>query len=457
MSEVIVAKAGGTSNADAAAVEQSLGWAEESDIFVVSAPGSLEDGGMVHAKVTDLLIGAHGSYEKVGDVSSHYADAITERYAAIVRGLGECSLPDSWIDNIPDRILTAARTGEDAASMLGERLQAEIYESLGFTLLDPVKSPHLLGSDPEAWRGWLSEATHRGERYVLPGNTTVADDRLATFERGGSDISGGLAAYGISADLHLNLTDHGAKSANPKHFEGEEERLADISHMLYDEGRELGRNGTGLLHPEAMVPLMIADIPTEIRGTFDRGTPEAPYTLLDNDFNRAAGRAGEVLAVSLMRDVTIHRVREPGMAGAVGRLAAFEKALANEGIPLVDAQGDGVDGQKYFIESEISGRGSEISGRAHRLLKNLARERHGSAETGDNVDLITLVGYQLETTLIDNIRRLIDDSGIGNGTWQAHSHDISTGRHSLRISAGTDESIGLLHSIHKAFIEEAAR
>jgi aspartokinase len=442
MTEVIVAKAGGTSNADAAAVEQSLGWAEQSDISVVSAPGKLSGGDPAHDKVTDMLLGAYSSFGTMGEVSSHYLDAITERYAAIVRGLGECSLPDAWIDNIAGRVVAAVRTGEDAASMLGERLQAEIYESLGFTLIDPVKSPHLLGSDPEAWRGWLSETTHRSERYVLPGNTTVADDRLTTFSRGGSDTSGGLAAYGISADLHLNLTDHGAKSANPAHIDGG--RLADIPHMLYEEGRELGRNGTGLLHPAAMVPLMIGGIPTEIRSTFDR---QAPFTRLDNDTDRAAARAGTVLALSLMEDVTIHRVREPGMAEAVGRLAAFEKALANEGIPLIDAQGDGVDGQKYFIASDVSNR-------AHRLLKDLARTRGGSAETGDNVDLITLVGYQLETRILDNIRDLISGSGIDTQAWQTQAHDISTGRHSLRISAVPEEAPGLLDRIHARFIEQ---
>ena len=43
MSEVIVAKAGGTSNATPEAVQQSLDWAEQSNVFVVSAPGKLKD------------------------------------------------------------------------------------------------------------------------------------------------------------------------------------------------------------------------------------------------------------------------------------------------------------------------------------------------------------------------------------------------------------------------------
>ena len=425
----------------AAAVEQSLGWAEQSDIFVVSAPGKLEGVDTVHEKVTDMLLGAHDSYAAMGEISSHYTDAITERYAAITQGLGECSLPPAWIDNIPGRIAAAVRTGKDTASILGEQLQAEIYESLGLTMLDPVRSPHLLGSDPEAWRGWLSEATNRGGRYVLPGNTTVADNRLTTFSRGGSDISGGLAAYGIKADLHRNLTDHGAKSANPAYID--ESRLADIPHMLYEEGRELGRNGTGLVHPAAMVPLMKGNIPTEILSTF---RPKEDGTLLDNDHGRASQRAGSVLAISLMEDVTMHRIREPGMAEAVGRLAAFESALADEGIPLIDAQGDGVDGQKYFVASDQSNR-------AHRILKDITRTAGGTAETSDNLHLLTLVGYLLETRFLDNIDELVQRSGIDTETWQAHSHDISTGRHSLRISVAPEEALEILDGIHAATIE----
>jgi aspartate kinase len=443
MSEVIVGKGGGTSNADAAAVEQSLDWAEQSDLFVVSAPGRLDGSDMIHGKVTDMLLEARASYAAMGRVSGHLIEAITERYGAIVDGLGGSSLAEEWVGKISGRVEAAAQHGEDAASMLGERLQAEIYESMGFTLLDPGRAPHELGSDPAAWRGWLSHAVRDGEKYVLPGNTTLAHGHLMTFSRGGSDTSGGLAAYGVRADLHRNLTDHGAKSANPAYID--EARLVDISHMLYEEGRELGRNGTGLLHPAAMVPLMIGGIPTEIRSTFDR---QAPVTLLDNDTERAARRAGSVLAVSLMEDVTIHRVREPGMAEAVGRLAAFEGALAEAGIALVDAQGDGVDGQKYFIASDISNQ-------AHRILKDLARTAGGAAETSDNLHLLTLVGYDLETKLLDNIRGLVQSSGIDSQAWQARSHDISTGRHSLRISASPKEAPGLLDGIHAAFIERS--
>src|SRR5665213_212899 len=245
MSELLVAKAGGTSNASAAALEQSLQWAEQADIFVVSAPGKLAGDDLGSSKVTDLLLNAREQYLTDGAVPSEIADIVTSRYEAIALGIGHATVSSYWIDAIKPRIEESVRHSLGTASMLGERLQAEIYEGLGFRLLDPGRSAHNLGSDPDQWRQWLGRAFVEGNRYVMPGNTTRENGQLVTFGRGGSDISGGLAAYGVNASLNLNLTNGCAKSADPTFIE--DERLKQIPHMLYAEGRELGRNGTDLL------------------------------------------------------------------------------------------------------------------------------------------------------------------------------------------------------------------
>jgi aspartate kinase len=300
MSEYIVAKTGGTSNRDAQAVERSLEWAEQADIFVASAPGEVNQPGLSAPKVTDMLLEAHRMYQTRQFVPAALSEAITARYADIVEGVGQTSLPSNWLGLISSRINQAVQLPEaDTASMLGERLQAEIYESLGFTLLDPMDSLHDLGNNPDAWHGWLDQAFVPGKKYILPGNTTKLDGELVTFSRGGSDISGGLAAYGIGASKYLNLTDDSAFSANPRLFKANERsRLRRINHLLYEEARELGRNGTGLVHAAAMVPLMIGDIPTEVRSTFNR---DASATLLDNDIERARQRSGQVVALSYGR------------------------------------------------------------------------------------------------------------------------------------------------------------
>jgi aspartate kinase len=438
MSEVIVSKAGGTSNADAVSVEASLEWAAESDIFVVSAPGEIEEAD--YPKVTKQLETAYAHYESDGSVPASLVESVTQRYADIVSGLRLGGGAPVWIDQIPNKIIDAVSHGRDAASMLGERLQADIYTYLGFNLLNPDDSRADLGGDPNAWRSWLESVVVPGRKYVLPGNITIVDGLPVCFDKGGSDISGGLAAYGVRADLHRNLTDGPAMSADPRIIKPFE-RLRPIEHMLYVEARELGRNGTGLVHAAAMVPLMRADIPTEIRKTHDRST--AP-TLLDNDYQRAKRRNGRVIALSLMRDVVILQVHEPGMAESLGRLADFDTHLADCGVTIIDSKGDGVDSQKYFVAKDDE----EI---AQKTLESVVE--YGEVEMLRDIDLITLVGPNMQDRLFDHIFDVVFNSALKAKQWQTQGNDFSNGRHSLRISVPSDLSKEVFDSVHSHWIE----
>ena len=440
MSEVIVAKAGGTSNRDAEAVLQSMEWAEQANIFVVSAPGKLESDDLAADKVTNLLLSARSEYRRSGAVPAEISDAVTERFFSIVKDLGSVTaMPVTWVDRIPARVEESVRHSEHTASMLGEALQAEVYAGAGFHLLDPGRATHELGSDPQAWRAWLQPQVNPSEKYVLPGNTTLYRGHLQTFSRGGSDTSGGLASFAVKADRHWNLTDDAAYSADPRLIN--RGRLNRIDHLLYEEGRELGRNGTGLLHPAAMVPLMLGGIPTEIRSTFDK---DSIPTIVDNDELRAEKRIGKVAALSLMESVSMFRIHEPGMAEAAGRVAAFDNALADNGIAIVDTQGDGVDAQNYYVSSEHA----EI---AEASLKEVTQ---GRLERSGNLSFVTLVGYRLKQGLIDTVVKLSEDVPGFREVWQAESHDFSNGRHSLRLGFKPDEAEHLLHKIHRAVIEK---
>ena len=275
----IVAKFGGTSNATLESTEACFKLAEDANIVVVSAPGKTGDSD----KVTNLLLDARSAYERNGEVPSTVSDEVSARYADII-GVTKGS-DGKWIDDIAPRIISCVHQGRAAASTLGERLQAEIWQKQGYELLDPVTSPIDLGDDPGLWRQWLEVRCSADGRYVLPGNTTRHNGALADFERGGSDISAGLVAFGTRAGLHRNYTDGGALSADPSIID--RDRLSEIDHLLYVEGRELGRNGTGLVHAAAMIPLMIAGIPTHIISAFD---PDAPITVMNNDVERARER-----------------------------------------------------------------------------------------------------------------------------------------------------------------------
>jgi aspartokinase len=186
---------------------------------------------------------------------------------------------------------------------------------------------------------------------------------------------------------------------------------------------------------------MIGNIPTEIRSTFDG---QQPATLLDNDVSKAEGRQGRIIALSIMHDVAIHHVYEPGMAEATGRLAQFEAALADANIPLIDSRGDGVDGQKYFVASGHSET-------ALRLLQ--ANTSHGGVETKEPVDLITMVGYNLQSRFIDNVMDLVFNGSLNAKRWQGQRQDLSPGRHSLRLSVDPTASARVFDRLHEHFLE----
>jgi aspartokinase len=328
--------------------------------------------------------------------------------------------------------------------MLGEELMAELCAAaLGWGILDPANARHNLGSSRHAWRGWIRTTWKPGQQNVLIGNKTIVNGEPVTFSRGGSDTSEGFGAFAISAGMCFNMTDGGASSADPE-IVGPD-RVQPLAHLLYDEGRELGRNGTGLFHPAAMVPLMLGDIPTRICSTFD---PDAPFTTLDNDKSRAEYRAGRIIALSLMKDVVVYTVHEPGMAEASGRLKAFDAALAKRHITIIDSEGDGVDRQRFYV-------GANSADMAAEALLRSTRRKGGELSRTSPLSFITLVGYDLWRRYIDNTFNLALGNGALGKQWQSQNYPISHGSHSIRIGVPSNEALTTLSALHGKFVESS--
>lgn len=439
MSEKIVSKFGGTSNATGESTRQCLELAGDSHIVIGSAPGKIEAPGLDGQKVTQLLLDVHTVYAGSHNFDESRISAIVGRFEQVAGVAG--TLSGKWIDDIAVRARNSAQYGAAAASILGERLMAEIYESTGYELLDPITAGHDLGADKDAWESWLGRVCIPGKRYVLPGNTTVVNSTLTDFERGGSDISAGLAAYGVHADLHWNNTDGCALSADPTKID--RSRLNEIEHLLYVEGRELGRNGTGLVHPAAMVPLMIGNIPTHIRSSFD---PDATITVVDNNYDRASRRSGFPVAVSLMDNVSIHDVQVPGMAESVGMLAHIEKALRESAIPLIDSESGGADGQRYLVRSSDS----EAAASAIRL----AIPKHGTSRSVDGLALLSLVGYNLGNRKADiMVHMLFNLNNHDPKAWQKGGHTLLIGQHVARVTVDREHAQRELEKLHEITLE----
>ena len=102
----------------------------------------------------------------------------------------------------------------------------------------------------------------------------LPDGQIHTLPRGGSDVTGALAAAALHADLYENWTDvPGVLAADPALVQ----RPAQVEQLRYEELQTLSRIGMQVLHEDAVAPVQRAQIPLRICSTLE---PETPGTLV---------------------------------------------------------------------------------------------------------------------------------------------------------------------------------
>ncbi|MDF7638066.1 aspartate kinase [Lactobacillus sp. ESL0791] len=100
---------------------------------------------------------------------------------------------------------------------------------------------------------------------VVPGfYGLTAAGQIATFSRGGSDITGAILARGFKADVYENFTDVDAIYAVDPRIVAHPQPIAK---MTYREMRELSYAGFSVFHDEAILPAIAANIPINVKNT----------------------------------------------------------------------------------------------------------------------------------------------------------------------------------------------
>ncbi|MBL7006472.1 MAG: aspartate kinase [Spirochaetia bacterium] len=261
-----VCKFGGSSLADTSQikkVEAILASDPGRKVTIVSAPGKRHSEDI---KITDMLYTCHAE-ASAGKSFSESFNAVRKRYMEIGQelGIGISNLSDT-LDQIE---LTISR-GESAdyAASRGEYLCAKILaEYLGSEFLDTEGLIIIAddGSvDPVSYE-LLSEKLSGDSNFIIPGfYGSAKDGSVKTFTRGGSDITGAIAARACNADLYENWTDvSGILMADPR-IVNEPKTIAEIT---YEEARELASIGAAVFHEEAIAPIRDAAIPIHIKNT----------------------------------------------------------------------------------------------------------------------------------------------------------------------------------------------
>ncbi len=269
-SQIVVAKFGGSSLADAGQFRKVKGIldADPARRYVVpSAPGKRSSG---DEKVTDLL---YRCCEKAGKGESYAADLmeIRMRYEEIATGLGlEVSLEKEF--SVIEQTLADGAGAQYAASR-GEYLNGILLATyLGCEFVDAAEVIRFDKDgrfEAERTNFFLKERLKGIERAVIPGFYGADDGgNIHTFSRGGSDVTGALAARAVQADLYENWTDvPGFLLTDP----GIVDHPKKIDVMTYAELRELSYRGATVLHEEAVFPVRREGISIRICNTNDPG------------------------------------------------------------------------------------------------------------------------------------------------------------------------------------------
>ena len=288
-----VIKFGGSSMADAKQFKKVANIVlsdPERRVVVVSAPGKR---GENDTKVTDLLISLAETVRDGGDVTAGVA-RVVERYESIARNL---KLERAIVDTIrKDLFSRIASRGDNYAKFLdcmkaaGEdnsaKLMAVYLRSRGCNAeyVNPKDAGLFLTEEfgnaqvlPKSY-DLLKQLLDRDSIIVFPGFFGYSEEGdVVTFSRGGSDVTGGVLAAALGADVYENFTDVDfVYAANPHIVDNP----FPIPLFTYEEMRELSYGGFSVLHEEALAPVYSLGIPVNIRNT---NNPDAPGTFIVAD------------------------------------------------------------------------------------------------------------------------------------------------------------------------------
>jgi aspartate kinase len=333
-----ILKFGGTSVADAAAVERVA--------RVVGAQAKGEPGPVVVvsalAGATDALLAA-ADVAAGGDARGRHPDldALFERHAAIARQLAPREARDTLLSElagarreIAQVVGRVAREPErrpalrDEVASYGERLSASLLAAVlvgAGVRARYVDSRHCLitnethgRADPllaltrERTRATLTPLLDDGLVPVLGGYIAATPAGVTTtLGRGGSDYTAALVGAALEAQEIQIWTDvSGVLTADPRVVPG----ARTIPRLSYAEAAELAYFGAKVLHPKTIQPAMDGDIPVRICNSHAPGDAGTVVTAL------AEVRPGGVKAIAHKSGITVLQINSTRMLGAYGFL-----------------------------------------------------------------------------------------------------------------------------------------
>jgi len=380
-----VVKFGGSSMADAGQyrkIRDILLADPERKVVVVSAAGKRNK---KDHKITDLLYLCYAHTQYGVDCSGVY-QMIVSRYLEIRDEL-EIDLDlESEFAQLKRRIDAKAISQDELASR-GEYFSAKLMAAyLGFRFIDAADwiKFNFDGTVDQASTYEALRSQVWGLGVVIPGfYGLMPDGRIRTFSRGGSDITGSLAAAALDADVYENWTDvSGILMADPRIVDDPQT----IPEVTYDELRELSYSGAQVLHEGSIFPVREKNIPLNIRNT---NAPEDPGTIIQERFHHDADPNRFITGITGKKDFTIISLSKRGMGGEVGVLRKVLSVLERHNVS-VDYVPNGIDNVSVVMPTE------SIASSLYTIMGEIQRDvEPDTLDVHDQIAVVAAVGRKM--------------------------------------------------------------
>ncbi len=391
----IVTKFGGTSLADAGQFRKikNIILADPNRRFVIaSAPGKRFPKDI---KVTDLLLACY-EHASAGESFEEEFSAVTERFQNIIEELKvDFPLLDE-MEEIRSRIEKDPQV-EYIASR-GEYLNSRILAAyLDFTFVDPEWCVcfHENGElDELTTRRTMAAALRPLSHAVIAGFYGAdASGKIRTFSRGGSDITGSLAARAIEADLYENWTDvSGLLAADPRIVDSPKS----VKYLSYRELRTLSYMGASVLHSDAVHPVSDLGIPINIRNT---NAPDDPGTMIVRELPKNETKY-PVVGVAGRKGMSVIQIEKVMVSDDSGFTAIILDILKALNLPFEHCL-TGIDSVTLIIRSDL------LAPYMKELFNEITEQLHPDfLGLKENLSMIAVIGEKATEVSNANIQVL---------------------------------------------------
>ena len=451
---MIVAKFGGTSVGDAAAIERTAAIVRErlsrKPIVVVSALAGTTTALLefaAQASRGQFIVAIRG-IQQLRERHLAVVDALLGSGAAAAEVAAEVSMLFDELAHLGEALSVLGDVSPrslDAVAAYGERLSSPIVAAafsqhgIPATWIDARKVMITDGAFGKARpqgdaisaaaRSLLLPVVREGRVPVLGGYIgSTPDGVTTTLGRGGSDYSAALVGAAVDAEAIEIWTDvDGMLTADPRVIP----HAKLIEHIRFDEAAELASFGAKVLHPSTIAPAVERSIPVFI---YNSHRPQAAGTRITFDAPTLSVRA-----IAGRGNVVLVNVKSSAMLGATGVVSAIFSVFERYKLAI-----------DVIATSEVS---VSVTLDADRNLDKLLDELRafGDVTVERGRAIVAIVGAGLGQHTPTMARAL---AALGDMRVQMCS--LSASAINLTLIVNGDQLHEALRRLHRAFFEEAA-